>query len=374
MCASFCSGTRILTTRGRVRVEKLRLGDQVVTVNHGPQPVQWIGHRIYSHAFLRLNPTGFPVRIQIGAIDDGVPSRDLFLSPFHNLLIDGILIPAEALVNGSSITRCTDMDPVSYYNIEIPMHAVVLAEDTPAESYVDRGDRAMFMNTTFLEVPQAAAASGARSCAPILESGPNVDRVRARIALRSGINPPDIMERPQDGPLLGAVEWADHHFVSGWAWLPDHPNEPVVLEILDKQEVIAVTLADQHRSDLRRSGIGNGCHAFHVELPRALDPAQSYRLVVRRAADGRSLPGSPFPLRAHGPSETLIGLDLAAMVNGADLCETRRVIAWLEQQALKLHAVLTDSQPLASLMEDGDQTKPLLRRQTAETVKTSKLA
>jgi hypothetical protein len=373
MCASFCSGTRILTTRGRVRVEKLRLGDLVVTVDHGPQPVQWIGHRIYSQAFLRLNPTGVPIRIQIGAIDDGVPSRDLCLSPFHNLLIDGILIPAAALLNGSSVTRCTEMDPVSYYNIEIPMHAVVLAEDLPAESYVDRGDRAMFMNATFLELPQATA-SGSRTCAPILESGPSVDRVRARIALRSGINPPDIMERPQGGPLLGTVEWANHHFISGWAWLPDHPDEPVVLEILDRQEVIAVTLADQPRSDLRRSGIGNGCHAFHVELPRALDPAQSYRLMVRRAADGRSLPGSPFPLSAHGPSKALIGIDLASMVNGADLSETQRVIAWLEQQAVKLHAMLVDTQPLASMMEDGNQTTPLIRRQTAEPMNNSKLA
>ncbi|HTI02942.1 MAG TPA: Hint domain-containing protein [Acidisoma sp.] len=374
MCASFCSGTRILTTRGRVRVEKLRLGDRVITVDHGPQPVQWIGHRIYSHAFLRLNPNGVPIRIQVGAIDDGVPSRNLYLSPFHNLLIDGVLIPAEALLNGSSVSYCKELDPVSYYNIEVPMLAVVLAEDMPAESYVDRGDRAMFMNTTSVEMPPGAKASGSRACAPILESGPIVDRVRARIALRAGINPPDIMERPQDGPLLGTVEWADHHSVSGWAWLPDHPDEPVVLEILDKQEVIAVALADQHRSDLRRSGIGSGCHAFHVELPRALDPMQSYQLVVRRAADSHPLPGSPFPLEAHGPSEALAGLDLAAMVNGADLCETRRVIAWLEQQAVKLHALLVDSQPLAGIMEDLNETEPRIRRRAVESLKSSKLA
>lgn len=374
MCASFCSGTRILTTRGRVRVDKLRLGDRVMTVEHGPQPVQWIGHRIYSHAFLRLNPTGAPIRIQIGAIDDGVPSRDLYLSPFHNLLIDGVLIPAEALVNGSSITRCTDMDPVSYYNIETPIHTLVLAEDMPAESYVDRGDRAMFMNSTFRKVPETSTASASRICAPILQSGPVVDRALARIALRAGINPPDIMERPQDGPLLGAVEWADHRSISGWAWLPDHPDEPVVLEILARQEIIAVTLADLCRSDLRRSGIGTGCHAFHVEFPRALDPMQSCRLVVRRAADGHALPGSPFALAAHGPSEALANLDLAAMVREADLSEKRRVIAWLEQQAVKLHAALVDSQPLAAMMEDVADAKPLSRQRVGDALERSKLA
>jgi Hint domain len=32
--------------RGRVRVEKLRLGDEVITFGRGPLPIRWIGQRI----------------------------------------------------------------------------------------------------------------------------------------------------------------------------------------------------------------------------------------------------------------------------------------------------------------------------------------
>ncbi len=265
---------------------------------------------------------------------------------------------------GSQEVSKSDSDSDTNKEAEVPKE-----EETPAEETTEGAEEAEQPGDE-VEKPKSDAATDPDAALPFH----NHPRWKEVIEQKKTFEQEAVTLKTELAQVKPVKEWADHHFVSGWAWLPDHPNEPVVLEILDKQEVIAVTLADQHRSDLRRSGIGNGCHAFHVELPRALDPAQSYRLVVRRAADGRSLPGSPFPLRAHGPSETLIGLDLAAMVNGADLCETRRVIAWLEQQALKLHAVLTDSQPLASLMEDGDQTKPLLRRQTAETVKTSKLA
>jgi hypothetical protein len=292
MCASFCGGTRISTTRGRVRVEKLRLGDEALTVSGDPLPIRWIGQRIYGRAFARMNPDSVPVMIKAGAVDDGVPSRDLFVSPLHNLFIDGALIPAAQLVNGTSVVTCHDMDPIAYYRIELPVHAVVLAEDMPAESYIDRGDRAMYLTGTSRETGGLRKPGSSSCCAPIVASGPLVERVRARLAWRAGITPLDLMERPQSGPLFGKVEWAGHLVISGWAWLTDHPSVPVVLEVLDKAEVIAVAVADRFRTDLRRDGIGDGHHAFHVELPRPLDPQRAHRLLVRRAADGLALAGS----------------------------------------------------------------------------------
>jgi hypothetical protein len=356
MCASFCGGTRISTTRGRVRVEKLRLGDEVFTISDGPLPVRWIGQRSYGRAFARMNPNSIPVMIKAGAIDDGIPSRDLCISPLHNVYIDGALIPVAQLVNGTSIVTCDDMDPIAYYHIELPVHSVVLAEDMPAESYVDRGDRAMFLSGTSREAGDMEQTKPWASCAPIVQSGPLVDRVRARLAWRAGITPPDIMERPQTGPLLGKLEWVDHTVISGWAWLTDHPTVPVVLEVVDQGEVIAVAIADRFRSDLRRAGIGDGHHAFHVELPRPLDPQRAHRLVIRRAADGLPLSGCPLDLPAHRPSSALAGLDLAALIENADPAEKRWVLDWLEQQAAKLHAVLTNPPETHEGLPAGAQT------------------
>jgi hypothetical protein len=233
------------------------------------------------------------------------------------------------------------MDPIAYYHIELPVHSVVLAEDLPAESYVDRGDRAMFMNASHRDPSDGAYDTRAwASCAPVVQDGPVVERVRARLALRAGITPSDIMDRPQTGPLLGQLEWADWSVISGWAWLSDHPGVPVVLEIVDKGEIIAVSVADHYRAGLRRAGIGNGHHAFHVDLPRPLDPAQPHRLLIRRAADGQALPGCPIDLAPRLTSHCLAGLDLATLIENADPAETRRVLAWLEEQAMKLHARL----------------------------------
>ena len=340
MCASFCAGTRISTTRGRVRVEKLKLGDEALTVSHGPLPVRWIGQRIYARTFARMNPNSVPVMIKAGAIDDGIPSRDLCISPLHNVFIDGALIPVVQLINGTTVLTCDDMDPIPYYHIELPIHSVVLAEDMPAESYVERGDRAMFLSGTLREATDFEQKAWT-SCAPIVQTGPLVDRVRARLAWRAGITPPDIMDRPQSGPLLGKLEWVDHQVIAGWAWLTDHPDVPVVLEVVDHGEVIAVTVADRFRGDLHRAGIGDGHHAFHVELPRPLDPQRAHRLVIRRAADGLPLSGCPFELPAHRPSSALAGLDLAALIENADPAEKRWVLDWLEQQAAKLQALLT---------------------------------
>jgi hypothetical protein len=342
MCASFCAGTRILTTRGRVRVEKLRLGDEAITALDGPLPIQWIGQRIYGRHFARLNPNSVPIKIMADALDDGIPSRDICISPSHNIYVDGTLIPAGLLVNGSSVVLCEEMDPIAYYHIELPIHSVVLAEDLPTESYVDRGDRAMFMNS--LHSDHGGDGKDARawaSCAPVVQSGPGVDRLRARLALRAGIVPSDIMERPQTGPLLGRLEFADWSVISGWAWLPDHPDVAVVLEVMNQGEIVAVSIADLYRADLRRAGIGDGRHAFHVDLPRPLDPNREHRLVIRRAADGLALPGCPRELPRRLTSDSLAGINLASMVENADPAETRRVLAWLEEQAVQLHARLS---------------------------------
>ena len=340
MCASFCAGTRISTIRGRVRVEKLRLGDEVLTASDGPLPVRWIGQRIYARPFARMNPNSIPVMIKAGAVDDGVPSRDLCTSPLHNVFIDGALIPVAQLINGASVVTCDTMDPIAYYHIELPVHSIVFAEDMPAESYVDRGDRAMYFSGSLRDPVDGGQSRSWMSCAPILVSGPLVDRARARLAWRAGITPPDIMDRPQTGPLLGKLEWADHATISGWAWLTDHPAVPVVLEVVDHGEVIAAVVADRFRSDLKRAGIGDGHHAFHVELPWRLDPQRAHRLVIRRAADGLPLSGCPLDLPAHRPSSALTGLDLTALLETTDPAEMRRVLEWLEQQAIKLHALL----------------------------------
>ncbi len=59
------------------------------------------------------------------------------------MFIDGALIPIRYLVNGDSIVQ-QPADEVTYYHVELPAHAVILADGLPCESYLDTGNRAVF--------------------------------------------------------------------------------------------------------------------------------------------------------------------------------------------------------------------------------------
>src|SRR5207247_1066227 len=52
-----------------------------------------------------------------------------------------------ALVNGSSIVRETDVPAAfTYYHLETEDHSLILAENAPAETFVDNVDRQRFDN------------------------------------------------------------------------------------------------------------------------------------------------------------------------------------------------------------------------------------
>ena len=98
--ACYAAGTRILTVRGEVAVEDLRVGDLVVTFAGGGaplKPVRWVGYR---HVDLTTHPSPEqvrPVRLAAGTLAPGLPHRDLVLSPGHAICIDDQLIDVERL-------------------------------------------------------------------------------------------------------------------------------------------------------------------------------------------------------------------------------------------------------------------------------------
>lgn len=141
----FMPGTRILTPTGEIPVEELSPGDSVLTVDGRAVPVRWIGRQAVASMF--ADELLAPVRIRAGALADNVPSRDLLTSPDHALFMDGILVHAGALVNGSSIVRERDLpERFTYYHVEVADHSLILAESTPAETFIDNVDRQRFDN------------------------------------------------------------------------------------------------------------------------------------------------------------------------------------------------------------------------------------
>lgn len=155
VCYCFLAGTAVLTPSGEVAVETLKAGDMVVLSDGRVVPVNWLGVQTVSTRFadpLRV----MPVRIAAGALGDGLPKRDLLVSPDHAILLDGMLVQAGAMVNGLSITREAAM-PKSfrYYHVEVTDHSCILAEGVPAETFVDNVSRMAFDNWQEREAPPA---------------------------------------------------------------------------------------------------------------------------------------------------------------------------------------------------------------------------
>ncbi|MDR3521818.1 MAG: Hint domain-containing protein [Acidocella sp.] len=184
--ACFCAGTRILTTRGDIAVETLKIGDEVITCNGDTAPVRWIGYRHLDISRHICPAKVQPICINADALAEGVPSRDLYLSPDHAIYHDGFLVPAKALVNGANITQVIRRH-VTYYHVELEEHAVLFAEHLPAESYLDTGNRDCFENSCGalqLHPDFAQDYRERNSCGIFIETGPVVASLRDRAKAR----------------------------------------------------------------------------------------------------------------------------------------------------------------------------------------------
>ncbi|MCW2284562.1 hypothetical protein M2323_002449 [Rhodoblastus acidophilus] len=142
----FLPETLIRTPDGETAVRDLKRGDLVMTSAGEIRPVAWIGMRTVASRF--ADPARcWPIRVTAGALGENIPARDLRLSPDHALLVCGVLVHAGALVNGTTILRETEApERFTYYHVELDDHALILAENTPAETFVDTVERMAFDN------------------------------------------------------------------------------------------------------------------------------------------------------------------------------------------------------------------------------------
>ena len=187
----YAAGTRLATPRGEVAVEHLQPGDAVLALDGDAwvaRPVRWVGRATVDLARHPDPARAAPIRIRAGAFADGRPHRDLWLSPEHAVFVDGVLMQAQALLNGATVTR--EYPPrVTYLHVELDAHAVLCAEGLPAESYLDTGNRGAFAGSRGVRALHpdfaAAAAWDQRACAELVLGGPRLDGARARLRARA---------------------------------------------------------------------------------------------------------------------------------------------------------------------------------------------
>jgi Hint domain len=167
----FLKGTGILTADGERKIEDLAIGDLLPTMFGGLRPIQWIGR----YPIRRSDPSkpwvkdALAVRIARSALAPDVPHTDLYVTAGHCLLIDGVLVPAKMLINGTTVTRCEarECDKLEYFHIKLESHDVIYAEGVPAETlfYVDE---CAVNFASYLRRYGTPIAQEAR-CAPLVE-------------------------------------------------------------------------------------------------------------------------------------------------------------------------------------------------------------
>jgi hypothetical protein len=142
----FTPGTRVATPQGPKAVETLIPGDKVLTMDNGPQPIEWIGRRQMSGARLFAMPRLRPIRISAGALGLDRPDETLLVSPEHRLLVSGavarelfgtpeVLVAARDLIDHQRIRTASDQREVTYIHLMLPQHNIVWANGIATESF-----------------------------------------------------------------------------------------------------------------------------------------------------------------------------------------------------------------------------------------------
>jgi hypothetical protein len=144
MLVCFAGGTLIDTPKGERRAREIRAGD-LVTTERGPMPVRWVGRRRIGAAELAANDRFRPVRISAGALGQGLPRADLWVSRQHRMLVSSPICKRmfgqpEVLVSALKLTALPGIwidetvAEIDYTHLLFDRHEVVFAEGAPSES------------------------------------------------------------------------------------------------------------------------------------------------------------------------------------------------------------------------------------------------
>lgn len=83
-------------------------------------------------------------------------------------------------------------------------------------------------------------------------------------------------------------EVRDFHFY-GWAADTGNINNKLIVEIIDRGDVVASSVASIMRHDLQSAGIGDGTHGFMIPIPEKMFDGKKYNLTARIADMGVDL-------------------------------------------------------------------------------------
>lgn len=140
----FTRGTLIGTDAGEVPVEDLCVGDMIMTRDDGLQELRWVSSCKLDSIDLAHKPNLKPIRIKVGVLGDGKPTRDLVVSRQHRVLLRSkiakrmfgeseVLLPAQKLLPLDGVD-VLEVGEVEYFHMLFDCHQIVTSNGASTES------------------------------------------------------------------------------------------------------------------------------------------------------------------------------------------------------------------------------------------------
>ena len=141
----FTPGTAIATPKGEMLVEDLRVGDRIITRDNGIKPITWMGKKRIDYQQLNALPAVRPILISQGALGNGLPERDMLVSPSHRMLIVSdiaktyferkeVLVAAKHMLDMDGV-EISNQPYITYVPIMCENHEIILSDGAWSDSF-----------------------------------------------------------------------------------------------------------------------------------------------------------------------------------------------------------------------------------------------
>ena len=91
---------------------------------------------------------------------------------------------------------------------------------------------------------------------------------------------------PLEADIRGYLDGVEGRRQHGWAWDRNRPGERLEIFMRIDGSTVASRTADRARIDLRSNGIGDGRHAFEIDIPEGIDESVRPSIVARSPSTG----------------------------------------------------------------------------------------
>ncbi len=134
-------GSKVRTIDGYVEIEKLKVGDEIITygnlkdgnvINPGTieiKKISFVGKRVFTN----LTEASYPLKFSKNSLGENRPCEDLTISPNHGILQHGYLAVASSFVNGTTIVK-DKRSFIEYYAVQFKEHCVMDVNGVLSES------------------------------------------------------------------------------------------------------------------------------------------------------------------------------------------------------------------------------------------------